>query len=97
WASHAGFRLTVPVVAGAAAVVLCVEVEDASRSRVAVATILVQPRLSLPLVSVIVPVFNQAHYLSESLGSIAAQTYSAVEVIAVNDGSHDNASKAARR
>ncbi len=39
--------------------------------------------------SVIVPVFNAAKYLDEAIGSILAQTYPNVEVIAVNDGSTD--------
>lgn len=43
-----------------------------------------------PLVSVIVPVFNAARYLDEAIGSILAQTYTNVEVIAVNDGSTDD-------
>lgn len=44
---------------------------------------------ALPLVSIIVPVFNAAAFLAESIESILAQDYPRVEVIAVDDGSTD--------
>ena len=43
-----------------------------------------------PIVSVIVPCYNQAQYLSESLDSVISQTYPSWECIIVNDGSPDN-------
>ncbi|WP_285295197.1 glycosyltransferase [Aureimonas altamirensis] len=43
-----------------------------------------------PLVSIIIPVFNGADYLSDAIDSALAQTYSNVEIIIVNDGSDDN-------
>lgn len=42
------------------------------------------------LVSIIVPCYNQAQYLSETLQSILDHTYSNWECIIVNDGSPDN-------
>ncbi|NGY37450.1 glycosyltransferase family 2 protein [Flavobacterium sp. XN-5] len=42
------------------------------------------------LVSIIVPCFKQAHFLSESLQSVLDQTYPYWECIIVNDGSPDN-------
>ena len=42
-----------------------------------------------PLISVIVPIFNVKPYLRECLDSIRAQTYSNIEVLAVDDGSTD--------
>jgi len=42
-----------------------------------------------PLVSVILPVFNGAPYLAESIGSILAQTYEHFELLIVDDGSTD--------
>ncbi len=49
-----------------------------------------------PLVSAIVPSFNKARYLSQSIGSILRQDYPALEVIIVNDGSPDNTSEVAK-
>lgn len=43
----------------------------------------------LQLISVIVPVYNAEKYLQKCIESILAQTYSAFELILVNDGSRD--------
>lgn len=43
-----------------------------------------------PLISVIVPCYNQAQYLDECLQSVLDQTYKNWECIIVNDGSPDN-------
>ena len=43
-----------------------------------------------PLVSVIVPLYNAAAYIVETLDSILASSYRPLEVIVVNDGSTDN-------
>ncbi len=43
-----------------------------------------------PTISIIVPVYNAALYLEQSISSILQQTMQDIEVIAVNDGSTDN-------
>jgi glycosyltransferase involved in cell wall biosynthesis len=42
-----------------------------------------------PLVSVIIPCYNTADFVAETLDSVLAQTYQSFEVIVVNDGSPD--------
>lgn len=51
----------------------------------------------MELVSVIVPCFNHAKYLSEALNSILHQTYTHWECIIVNDGSPDNTDEVAQK
>lgn len=45
-----------------------------------------------PLISIIIPTYNRAHLISETLDSIIAQTYENWECIIVDDGSDDNTS-----
>jgi len=49
-----------------------------------------------PLVSVVVPCYNQGQYLSEALESVLSQTYKNWECIIVNDGSLDNTDEVAK-
>ena len=42
------------------------------------------------LVSIVIPVYNKEKYLDELISSCLNQTYSKIEIIAVNDGSTDN-------
>ncbi|MCW2119436.1 glycosyltransferase family 2 protein [Flavobacterium sp. 7A] len=50
-----------------------------------------------PLVSIIVPCYNQAHFLDEALQSVLEQTYPNWECIIVNDGSPDHTEKVAKQ
>lgn len=53
--------------------------------------------MDTPLISVIVPCYNQAQYLDECLQSVLEQTYQNWECIIVNDGSPDNTEDVAKK
>ena len=48
---------------------------------------------ALPLVSIIVPVYNQQFYIQECLQSLSSQTLSNLEIICIDDGSTDASPK----
>ena len=43
-----------------------------------------------PMISIIIPCYNQAQYMNESLTSVLEQSYLNWECIIVNDGSRDD-------
>lgn len=43
-----------------------------------------------PLVSIVIPVYNGANYMSEAIDSALAQTYPNIEILVINDGSTDD-------
>lgn len=47
-----------------------------------------------PTISVIIPAYNVASYIAETLDSVVAQTYADYEAIVVNDGSTDDTEQA---
>ena len=44
----------------------------------------------MPMISVIVPVYNVEQYLERCVRSICAQTFKDLEIILVDDGSKDS-------
>lgn len=42
--------------------------------------------INKPMVSIIIPTFNRAHLIMETLDSVVAQTYANWECIVVDDG-----------
>ena len=42
------------------------------------------------MISVVIPLYNKAHTIADTLHSVMSQTHTDFEVIIVNDGSTDN-------
>ena len=51
----------------------------------------------IPIVSIIVPVFNSEKYIEKCLKSLLAQTYKDLEILVIDDGSKDNSSDVVRQ
>lgn len=44
----------------------------------------------LPLVSVVIPIYNAEKYVAEALSSVTTQTYANIEILCIDDGGDDN-------
>ncbi len=53
--------------------------------------------MHVPTVSVVIPCFNQGHFLAEAIDSVFAQTLPPSELLIVDDGSTDDTAAVARR
>ena len=51
----------------------------------------------MPLISVVVPIYNVEGYLAECLDSVASQSFTDLDVVMVDDGSTDASADIARQ
>lgn len=58
---------------------------------------MLDPEVSSPVVSVVVPFWNAASFLEEAIESVLVQTFQAWELILVDDGSSDGSTEIAKR
>ena len=58
---------------------------------------MIAPAQSSPLVTVVIPCYNQARFLGEAIESALGQTHTPIEVIVVDDGSTDHTARIAAK